>query len=67
MGVTSVLETSLYLTPGVATAIFVVACISGYRYRSVWKAEGPVWQLWLWGLVAGIGLLTVGFLPMQPG
>jgi len=62
-----VLATTLYLTPSVATAVFVVACVAGYRYRSVWKSEGPAWQLWLWGLMAGICLLTVGFLPMQPG
>ncbi|MDA7422438.1 hypothetical protein [Tritonibacter multivorans] len=55
----------LSLTPAIATTIFVIACLSGYQYRRVWKAEGPRWQLWLFGLIAACGILTVGFLPMQ--
>ena len=57
----------LFLTPLTATVIFVVAVIAGYRYRRVWKAEGPRWQLWLFGLIAAVCLLTVGFLPLKPG
>jgi len=53
------------LTPAIATAIFVVSCLSGYQYRRVWKAEGPRWQLWLWGIVTAAGLLTVGFVPLS--
>ena len=53
------------LQPAIATAIFVIACLSGYQYRRVWKAEGPQWQLWLFGLTAALSLLAVGFLPMQ--
>ena len=56
-----------FLTPLSATAIFVVAVIAGYRYRRVWKAEGPRWQLWLFGLIAAACLLTVGFLPLKAG
>jgi hypothetical protein len=56
-----------FLTPFSATLIFVVAVLAGYRYRRVWKAEGPRWQLWLFGLVAAVCLLTVGFLPLKPG
>ncbi len=56
-----------FLTPLTATLIFVVAVIAGYRYRRVWKAEGPRWQLWLFGLIAAICLLAVGFLPLKPG
>ncbi len=56
-----------FLTPLTATIIFVVAVIAGYRYRRVWKAEGPRWQLWLFGLIAAVCLLTVGFLPLKPG
>ena len=52
------------LTPLVATLIFLVACLAGYRYRRVWKAEGPTWQLWVFGLVAAAALLTVGFVPL---
>ncbi|EEX14628.1 conserved hypothetical protein [Citreicella sp. SE45] len=55
----------LALTPFTATLVFVVACLAGYRYRSVWKAEGPRWQLWVFGLVAAVALLVLGFLPMR--
>jgi hypothetical protein len=53
------------LTPALATVIFVIACLSGYRYRHVWKAEGPRWQLWLFGAVAALCLGVLGFVPMQ--
>lgn len=54
------------LTPPIATALFVLAVIAGYRYRRVWKAAGPRWQLWLAGSVAAACLLTLGFVPMAP-
>lgn len=57
----------LYLTPGTATLIFVLAVLSGYRYRRVWKAEGPRWQLWLFGVAAALCLMIVGFLPLRTG
>lgn len=58
----------LSLTPPIATALFVLACLAGYRYRRVWKAEGPRWQLWLFGAVAALGLLTLAFVPLAvPG
>jgi hypothetical protein len=52
------------LTPFVATSLFVVACLSGYQYRRVWKSEGPRWQLWLFGIVAAVLLLLLGLVPM---
>lgn len=56
--------TGLTLTPLWATMIFVLACLAGYQYRRVWKAEGPRWQLWLSGIVAASGLLILGFVPL---
>ncbi|MEM6480240.1 MAG: hypothetical protein AAF922_00030 [Pseudomonadota bacterium] len=56
---------AFFLTPVIATAIFVLACLAGHRYRKVWKAEGPRWQLWVWGLAAALCLLTLGFLPLR--
>ncbi|QHQ35047.1 hypothetical protein [Algicella marina] len=56
-----------FLTPPVATAIFVLACLAGYRYRHVWKAEGPRWQLWLFGAAAAVALLVLAFVPLQTG
>lgn len=52
------------LTPLIATVIFVLACLFGYQYRRVWKAEGPRWQLWLYGALAAAGLLILGFVPL---
>lgn len=56
---------SLVLSPPLAMTIFVIAVICGVQFRRVWKTEGPRWQLWLWGLLAGIGLLSVGFIPLN--
>ena len=55
------------LTPLVATAIFVVGVVSGYRYRRVWKTEGPAWQAWVFGSVAAASLLALAFIPLQTG
>ncbi|MEM1050323.1 MAG: hypothetical protein AAGL24_29495 [Pseudomonadota bacterium] len=57
----------LMLTPVVATALFVLAVLAGYRYRRVWKSQGPKWQLWLFGLVAATCLLALGFIPLEVG
>lgn len=54
----------LALTPVTATLIFVLGCLAGYQYRRTWKAEGPRWKLWLYGVVAAAALLTLGFVPM---
>ncbi len=57
----------LTLSPASATVLFVVACLAGYRYRSVWKAEGPRWQLWVFGLIAAVLLLVLGLTPLTGG
>ncbi|WP_370228660.1 hypothetical protein [Cognatishimia sp.] len=57
----------LHLAPALATVIFVLACLSGYQYRRVWKTEGPRWQLWIFGLIAAAGLLVLGFIPLEAG
>ncbi|MEM6384511.1 MAG: hypothetical protein AAF739_17740 [Pseudomonadota bacterium] len=55
----------LSLTPIVATLIFVASCLFGHRYRSVWKAEGPRWKLWLYGSLTAAGFMTLGFIPLS--
>ncbi len=55
------------LTPLIATLIFVAASLSGYNYRRTWQREGPRWQLWMYGLIAAIGLLILGVVPMAEG
>jgi len=52
------------LSPLVATAFFVLACFAGYQYRRVWVKEGPRWQLWLFGVIAGLCLALVAFVPV---
>lgn len=54
-----------HLSPALATAIFIIAVLAGARYRHVWKVEGPRWQLWLLGLIAGICLASVAFIPVR--
>jgi hypothetical protein len=55
------------LTPALATVIFVLACLSGYQYRRVWKAEGARWLLWVFGVFTAAALLFLGFVPLQTG
>ncbi|MBI1495050.1 hypothetical protein [Halocynthiibacter styelae] len=57
--------TDLTLPPTLALILFVVAILAGHSFRRVWKAEGARWQLWLFGSVAAICLITVGFLPLD--
>ncbi|KJZ22441.1 hypothetical protein [Tritonibacter mobilis] len=59
--------TELTLSSTSATLLFVIACLAGYRYRSVWKNEGPRFQLWIFGLIAAACLLSLGFVPLQVG
>lgn len=61
------LASQFTLTPLSATILIFLAVLAGNRYRRVWKAEGPRWQLWLFGLIAAAALLTLGFVPMTPG
>ncbi|WP_299206296.1 hypothetical protein [uncultured Tateyamaria sp.] len=59
---------SLTLSPALATLIFCLTCLAGHRYRRVWKAEGPIYQYWVFGLLAASGLLILGFIPVDlPG
>lgn len=57
----------LMLTSFWATVIFVLACLCGYQYRRIWKAEGPRWQLWLYGLLAAGALAVLAFVPLSAG
>ncbi|MEM1345843.1 MAG: hypothetical protein AAGI34_14865 [Pseudomonadota bacterium] len=54
----------LTLTPPLATLLLVVAVVAGHRYRRVWKSEGPAWQAWLYGTLAAVCLLILGFVPL---
>ncbi|MEM8978124.1 MAG: hypothetical protein AAGD04_01445 [Pseudomonadota bacterium] len=56
------------LSPAIATILFAIACMAGYRYRRVWKMEGPRYQYWIFGLIAAAGLLLLAFVPIEvPG
>lgn len=54
----------LVLTRPIAVLLLVVAVMAGTQYRRVWKTQGPGWQLWLFGALAGSCLLVLGFLPL---
>ena len=54
-----------FLSPLTATIFFVLACLAGYQYRRVWVKEGPRWQLWLYGVIAGTLLSLVAFIPVS--
>lgn len=58
------LASPITLTPLIATILIFLAVLAGNRYRRVWRAEGPRWQLWLFGLIAAAALLTLAFVPM---
>ena len=58
------LASQITLTPLIATILIFLAVLAGNRYRRVWRAEGPRWQLWLFGLIAAAALLTLAFVPM---
>lgn len=53
------------LPPIVALSVFVTGVVAGYQYRRVWKSEGPKIQLWVFGLISGICLLSVGLIPLE--
>ena len=53
-----------FLTPALATVLFVAVCLAGVRYRRAWKTEAARWQLWLYGGIAAVGLLILGFVPL---
>jgi len=53
------------LTPLIATILFVIGCVAGYGYRRTWKAEGPRWRLWMYGVMAAAAFLTLAFVPLN--
>ncbi|MDG1456499.1 MAG: hypothetical protein P8Q92_01110 [Pseudoprimorskyibacter sp.] len=55
----------LTLTPKLATIVFVLACLSGYQYRRSWVAEGPRWQLWVFGLFTASSFAILAFVPID--
>ncbi|MEM7663743.1 MAG: hypothetical protein AAF292_15990 [Pseudomonadota bacterium] len=59
------LDANIQLSPMVATILFVIAVVAGYRYRANWKSEGPAWKAWLFGSIACVCLLTVGLVPLR--
>ncbi|MEM9898785.1 MAG: hypothetical protein AAF742_05350 [Pseudomonadota bacterium] len=59
------LSTNITLSPTLALILFVVGVLAGYKYRRVWKAEGPRAQLWVFGIIAAGCLLAVGLIPLD--
>lgn len=57
---------SFHLTPLTGTLLVVLAVLAGHRFRRAWKDKAPGWQLraWIYGVVAGAGLLALAFIPL---
>lgn len=60
---------SLHLTPLTGVLLVFAVVICGHRFRLAWKQQGPGWRIraWIFGLVAGLGLLLLAFLPFSAG
>ncbi|WP_029064968.1 hypothetical protein [Labrenzia sp. DG1229] len=57
----------IYLTPLTGSILVVLAVGFGHLYRDNWKKQEDGWQrrAWLYGVLAGGGLLTLAFLPLK--
>ena len=64
MGVFS-LMLNFMLSPLLAVIILIIACFSGFEYRRAWVREGPIWKYWVYGSLAALGLLILGFVPLD--
>ena len=56
---------NITINPIWATMLFVAAVVAGHLYRKNWKNEGPTWKLWLYGMIAGMLLMIVAFVPIS--
>lgn len=56
-----------HLTPVSGALLVLIAVVSGHRFRRAWKEQEPGWRrrAWFYGLVAGLGLLTLAFVPLK--
>ncbi|NVK34531.1 MAG: hypothetical protein HWE23_08620 [Rhodobacteraceae bacterium] len=54
------------LTPLYGSLLVVLVVIAGYRFRDNWKHQPDGWKMraWVYGLLAGIGLLILSFIPL---
>ncbi|MGI9290846.1 MAG: hypothetical protein ACR2QG_06180 [Gammaproteobacteria bacterium] len=55
----------LTLSSPAAVLLIFVAVAAGHFYRKAWINEGPRWQLWCYGLLAGGSLLMLGLIPLD--
>ncbi len=56
-----------HLTPLVAVILLIVAVASGHLYRENWKSKPKRWLLraWIYGAIACVTLLALGFIPLE--
>lgn len=57
----------LHLTPLTGTLVVFLVVVCGHGFRKAWKDQPEGWQkrAWLFGVPAAIGLLALGFLPLE--
>jgi hypothetical protein len=58
---------NLYLTPVTGAILVFLVVVFGHRFRDNWKKQEEGWQrrAWLFGVPAGLGLLTLAFVPLK--
>lgn len=58
---------TLFLTPLTGSLLVLAVVVCGYRFRDLWKRQPEGWQksAWFYGLIAGLGLLALSFIPLQ--
>ncbi|WP_282159244.1 hypothetical protein [Shimia thalassica] len=56
-----------YLTPLTGSILVFLVVVCGHRFRKAWKEQYPGWQkrAWMYGVPALIGLLMLGFVPLE--
>jgi hypothetical protein len=56
-----------HLTPTTGMILVFLVVVCGHRFRKAWKEQEEGWQkrAWIFGVPALLGLLALGFLPLE--
>ncbi|MEM7194226.1 MAG: hypothetical protein AAF402_04695 [Pseudomonadota bacterium] len=53
------------ISPQLGVLLVFLTAASGHLYRKTWKNNGSRLFLWVYGLIAAISILVLGFVPLQ--